>query len=98
MFKIVQKCKKIDPKINGQLPKSQLAKKSTCQKVNLRKSQPNTFGHFMSNDSILFDWFGISCMTIDIFCFYLQSWIIQTGGQQYSGASPFSVLWLCARS
>ncbi len=31
------------------------------------------------------DWFGISCMTTDIFCFYLQNRLIQTsqtGGQQ----------------
>ncbi len=26
----------------------------------------------------LFDWFGISCMTTDIFCFYLQNRLIQT--------------------
>jgi len=41
-----------------------------------------------------FDWFGISCMTIGIFCFYLQNRLIhtsQTGGQQYSDTSPFSI-------
>ncbi len=35
---------------------------------------------------LLFDWFGISCMTTDKFCFYLQNRLIQTGqtgGQQY---------------
>ncbi len=34
------------------------------------------------------------CMTTDNFCFYLQNRLIQTGqtgGQQYSDASPFSV-------
>jgi len=33
---------------------------------------------------LLFDWFGISCMTTDNFCFYLQNRLIktsQTGGQ-----------------
>jgi hypothetical protein len=38
---------------------------------------------------LLFDWFGISCMTTDNFCFYLQNG--QTGGQWYSGTSPFSI-------
>jgi hypothetical protein len=43
---------------------------------------------------LLFDWFGISCMTTDNFCFYLQNRLIQTsqtGGQQYSDTSPFSI-------
>ncbi len=43
---------------------------------------------------LLFDWFGISCMTIDNFCFYLQSRLIQAGqtrGQLYSDTSSFSV-------
>ncbi len=42
----------------------------------------------------LFDWFGISCMTTDIFCFYLKNRLIQTsqtGGQWYSDTSPFSI-------
>ncbi len=41
---------------------------------------------------LLFDWFGIFCMTIDNFCFYLQNRLIQTsqtGGQRYSDTSPF---------
>jgi len=42
---------------------------------------------------LLFDWFGISCRTTDNFCFYLQNRLTQTGGQQYSGTSPFSVPW-----
>ncbi len=43
-----------------------------------------------------FDWFGISCMTTDNFCFYLQNRLIQTsqtGGQRYSDTSPFSIPW-----
>ncbi len=42
----------------------------------------------------LFDWFGISCMTTDIF---LQNRLIQTsqtGGQWYNDTSPFSIPWL----
>ncbi len=40
------------------------------------------------------DWFGISCMTTDNFCFYLQNRLIQTsltGGQWYSDTCPFSI-------
>ncbi len=43
---------------------------------------------------LLFDWFGISCMSTDNFCFYLQNRPIQTsqtGGQWYSVTSPFSI-------
>jgi hypothetical protein len=43
---------------------------------------------------LLFDWFGISCMTTHNFCFYLQNRLIQTsqtGGQWYSDTSPFSI-------
>ncbi len=43
---------------------------------------------------LLFDWFGISCMTTDSFCFYLQNRLIQTSqtlAQLYSDASPFSI-------
>ncbi len=43
---------------------------------------------------LLFDWFGISCMTTDNFCFHLQNRLIQTsqtGGQRYSDTSPFSI-------
>ncbi len=46
---------------------------------------------------LLFDWFGISCMTTDNFCFYLQNRLIQTsqtGGQWYSDTSPFSIPWV----
>jgi hypothetical protein len=41
-----------------------------------------------------FDWFGISCMAIDNFYFYLQNILIQTsqtGGQWYRDTSPFSI-------
>jgi hypothetical protein len=43
---------------------------------------------------LLFDWFGISCMTTDNFCFDLQKRLIQTsqtGDQQYSDTSPSSI-------
>jgi hypothetical protein len=43
---------------------------------------------------LLFDWFGISCMTTDKFCFHLQNRLIQTsqtGGQWYRDTSPFSI-------
>jgi len=43
---------------------------------------------------LLFDWFGIGCMTTDNFCFYLQNRLIQTsptGGQWYSDTSPFNI-------
>jgi hypothetical protein len=46
---------------------------------------------------LLFDWFGISCMTSDDFCFYLQNRFILTGqteGQLQSETSPLSVSWL----
>jgi hypothetical protein len=45
---------------------------------------------------LLVDWFGISCMTTDNFCSYLQNILIQTsqtGGQRYSDTSPFSIPW-----
>jgi hypothetical protein len=45
---------------------------------------------------LLFDWFGISYNTTEIFCFYLQNRLIQTsqtGGQWYSDTSPFSIPW-----
>jgi hypothetical protein len=45
---------------------------------------------------LLFDWFGISCMTTENFCFYSQNRLIQisqTGGQWYSDISSFSIPW-----
>jgi hypothetical protein len=47
-----------------------------------------------STIDLLFDWFGISCMTTDNFCFYFQNRLIQTsqtGDQWYSDTSPFSI-------
>jgi len=49
--------------------------------------------------SCLTGWFGISCMTTDNFCFYLQNRLSQTsqiGGQWYSDTSPFSIPWTLA--
>jgi hypothetical protein len=54
-------------------------------------------GKYHCTIDLLFDWFGISCMTTDNFCFYLQNRLIQTsqtGGQQYSETSPFSIPWV----
>ncbi len=51
-------------------------------------------GKYHYTIGLLFDWFGISCMTTDSFCFYLQNILIQTsqtGGQQYNDTSPFSI-------
>ncbi len=45
---------------------------------------------------LLYHCFGISCMTTDGFCFYLQNRLIQTsqtGGQRCSDTSPFSTPW-----
>jgi hypothetical protein len=53
-------------------------------------------GKYHSTVDHLFDWFGISCMTTDIFRFYLQNRLIQTsqtGGQWYSDTSPYSIPW-----
>ena len=49
-------------------------------------------GKYHCTIDLLFVWFGISCMTRDNFCFYLQNRLIQTsqtGGQWYSDTSPF---------
>jgi hypothetical protein len=48
-----------------------------------------------------FHWFGISCMTTDNFCFYLQNRLFQTsqtGGRQYSDTYPFSIPWINTRA
>jgi hypothetical protein len=50
-------------------------------------------GEYHCTIDLLFDWFAISCMTTNNFCFYLQNRLIQAsqkGGQQYSDTSPFS--------
>jgi hypothetical protein len=60
-------------------------------------------GQYHCTIGLLFDWLGISCTTTDYFCFHLQNRLIptgQTGGQQYSDTSPFSIPWytsLCNR-
>jgi hypothetical protein len=51
-------------------------------------------GKYHCTIDLLFDWFGISCMTTDNFCFYLPNRLIQTrqtGGQWYSDTPPFSI-------
>jgi hypothetical protein len=53
-------------------------------------------GKYHCTIDLLFDWFGISCMTTDNFCFHLQNRLIQTsqtGGQWYSDTSRFSIPW-----
>jgi hypothetical protein len=53
-------------------------------------------GKYHCTVDLLFGWFGISCITTDKFCFYLQNRLIQTsqiGGQLYSATSPFSIPW-----
>ncbi len=52
-------------------------------------------GKYQCTIDLLFDWLGISCMTTDNFCFYLQNrqfQTSQTGGQQHSDTSPFSIM------
>ncbi len=51
-------------------------------------------GKYHCTTDLLFDWFGISCMTTDHFCFHLENRLIQTsqtGGQLYSDTSPLSI-------
>ena len=52
-------------------------------------------GKYHCTIDLLFDWFGISCMMTDNFCFYLQNRLIQTSqtwGQWYSDTSPLFIL------
>ncbi len=56
----------------------------------------NKGGKYHCTVDLLFDCFGISCMTTDNFCFYLQNRLIQTsqtGGQWYNDTSPFRISW-----
>jgi hypothetical protein len=56
-------------------------------------------GKYHCTVDLQFDWFGISCMTTENFCFDLQNSLIQTsqaGGQWYSEMSPFSIPWVPA--
>jgi hypothetical protein len=58
-------------------------------------------GKYHCTVHLLFDWFGISCMATDNFCFYLQNRQIQTSqtdGQRNSYTSPFSILWVLPSS
>ncbi len=60
-------------------------------------SSENWKGKYHCTVDLLLDWFGISCMTTDNFCFYFQNRLIQTsqtGGQRYSDTSPFSIPWV----
>ena len=53
-------------------------------------------GKYHYTVDLMFDWFGISSMTTDNFCFYFQNRLIQTsktGGQWYSDTCPFSIPW-----
>jgi hypothetical protein len=57
-------------------------------------SREHQRGKYHCTVDLLFDWFGISCMTTDNFSFYLQNRLIQTGqtgGQLYRDTSPFGV-------
>jgi hypothetical protein len=57
-------------------------------------------GKYHCTIDLLFDWFGMGCMTTDNFCFYSQNRLIptsQTGGQLYSNTSPFSIPWSMTR-
>jgi hypothetical protein len=63
--------------------------------INIRNiSREYLRGKYHCTADLLFDWFGISCMTTDNFCFYLQNRQIQTSqtaGQRCSDTSPFSI-------
>ncbi len=49
-------------------------------------------GKYHCTIDLLFDWFGISCMTTDNFCLQnRQIQTSQTGGPWYSDTSPFSI-------
>jgi len=58
-------------------------------------------GKYHCTIDLLFDWFGICCITTHNFCFYLQNRLIQTsqtGVQRYSDTSPFSIPWYNCQS
>ncbi len=46
--------------------------------VNVRLGREYLRGKYHCTVDLLFDWFGISCMTTDNFCFYLRNRLIQT--------------------
>jgi hypothetical protein len=61
-----------------------------------RQSREYSRGNHHCTIDLMFDWFGISCVTTNHFCFYLQNTQIQTsqtGGQRNSNTSPFSIPW-----
>jgi hypothetical protein len=73
--------------------------KGGCNHRYLMAGNTKARGKYQCTIDLLFDWFGIGCMTTDNFCFYLQSRLIQTshtGGPWYNDTSPFSIpcLWL----
>jgi hypothetical protein len=62
----------------------------------LSPSREYQWGKYHNTIDLLFDWFGISFMTTDNLCFYLQNRLIQTsqtGGQWYSDTSFFIIPW-----
>ncbi len=62
--------------------------------MSLKLSREYKRGKYHCTIDLLFDWFEISSMTTDNFCFYLQNRLIQTsqaGGQWYSDTSHFSI-------
>jgi hypothetical protein len=83
-------------------PKVAMACTATCRwhyGAKLSLWQGILKGRFHCTVDLRFDWFRISCMTTDNSCFHLQNRLIQTsqtGGQQYSDTSPFSIpcLWI----
>jgi hypothetical protein len=57
-------------------------------------------GKYHCTVGLRFDWFGMSYMTSDNFCFYLQNRLIQTsqtGGQWYSDTLYYSLVCLSIR-
>ncbi len=62
-----------------------------------RQAREYERGKYQCTIDLLFGMFGISCMTTNNFCFYLQNRLIQTsqtGGQWYPDTSPFSIPWV----
>jgi hypothetical protein len=66
--------------------------------MRLQRDAGNTKGgKYHSTVDLQSDWFGISCITTERFCFYLQNRLNQlgqTGGQWYSDTPPFSIPWM----
>ncbi len=69
---------------------------SDQKQIKYKKGREYLRGKYHCTIDLLFDWFGISCMPTDYFCFYLQNRLIQTsqtGGKLYSDTSPFRIPW-----